>query len=339
LLGELATTSVNNNELLITATSTSGGQGTYTKGTASTQWVVGHKVLAMCDVKSSTTGFTVRMSLANNTQVKNVVGTITISSSWQTLSGVCDISEETKGTRICCVTSALAIGGTMSVRNVKAIDLTQMFGSTIADYIYTLEQNETGAGVALFKSIYPDDYYEYNTGTNEMVGSREGQTATINLGQTVYGGTLDVTNGKLTVTHGIVDLGTLSWGYDNTGGKAIFYSSSIRGLIKPPARMGIVPNVIAEIFKTVNAYSAGTPNPNDNQISVNTDGSIWVNDLSYTTSSSFKTAMNGVQLVYELATPVEYQLTPAQLTQLLGENNVWADSGNCIELEYFVKLN
>lgn len=44
------------------------------------------------------------------------------------------------------------------------IDLTQMFGSTIADYIYSLEQANSGAGVAWFKKLFPKDYYEYNAG-------------------------------------------------------------------------------------------------------------------------------------------------------------------------------
>lgn len=44
------------------------------------------------------------------------------------------------------------------------IDLTQMFGSTIADYIYSLEQSQAGAGVAWFKKLFPKDYYEYNAG-------------------------------------------------------------------------------------------------------------------------------------------------------------------------------
>lgn len=43
-------------------------------------------------------------------------------------------------------------------------DLTQMFGSTIADYIYSLEQSQAGAGVAWFKKLFPKDYYEYNAG-------------------------------------------------------------------------------------------------------------------------------------------------------------------------------
>lgn len=48
--------------------------------------------------------------------------------------------------------------------NPFIIDLTQMFGSTIADYIYSLEQSTAGAGVAWFKKLFPKDYYEYNAG-------------------------------------------------------------------------------------------------------------------------------------------------------------------------------
>lgn len=46
----------------------------------------------------------------------------------------------------------------------QLIDLTQMFGSTIADYIYSLEQGNTGAGVAFFRSLFPKPYYAYNAG-------------------------------------------------------------------------------------------------------------------------------------------------------------------------------
>ena len=48
--------------------------------------------------------------------------------------------------------------------NPFIIDLTQMFGSDIADYIYSLEQSQAGAGVAWFKKLFPKDYYEYNAG-------------------------------------------------------------------------------------------------------------------------------------------------------------------------------
>lgn len=44
------------------------------------------------------------------------------------------------------------------------IDLTAMFGASVADAIYALEQAEAGAGVAWFKKLFPKDYYPYNAG-------------------------------------------------------------------------------------------------------------------------------------------------------------------------------
>ena len=56
----------------------------------------------------------------------------------------------------------------VTLDNVKVYpqvhDLTQKFGSTIADYIYSLEQSQEGAGVAWFKKLFPNDYYAYNAG-------------------------------------------------------------------------------------------------------------------------------------------------------------------------------
>ena len=47
----------------------------------------------------------------------------------------------------------------------QVFDLTQMFGTTIADYIYTLETATPGAGVAWFRKLFPKPYYAYNAGT------------------------------------------------------------------------------------------------------------------------------------------------------------------------------
>jgi len=46
----------------------------------------------------------------------------------------------------------------------QSFDLTQMFGSTIADYIYSLETANAGAGVAWFRKLFPKPYYAYNAG-------------------------------------------------------------------------------------------------------------------------------------------------------------------------------
>lgn len=57
-------------------------------------------------------------------------------------------------------------GSTISNKKIypQIIDLTAMFGSTIADYIYSLEQSTAGAGVAWFRKLFPKPYYAYNPG-------------------------------------------------------------------------------------------------------------------------------------------------------------------------------
>ena len=55
------------------------------------------------------------------------------------------------------------------IKNYMHIDLTQALGSTIADYIYTLESGTAGAGVAWFRKLFPKPYYAYEAGKLESV--------------------------------------------------------------------------------------------------------------------------------------------------------------------------
>lgn len=61
--------------------------------------------------------------------------------------------------------NVMSVGEIATIRNAMLFDLTAIFGSTIADYIYSLEQSSAGAGVAFFRALFPEDYYEYNAGT------------------------------------------------------------------------------------------------------------------------------------------------------------------------------
>ena len=51
------------------------------------------------------------------------------------------------------------------VKNVNVIDLTACFGSEVADYLYTLESNTAGSGIALFRQLFPLDFYPFQTAT------------------------------------------------------------------------------------------------------------------------------------------------------------------------------
>lgn len=65
--------------------------------------------------------------------------------------------------------------------------------------------------------------------------------------------------------------------------------------------------------------------------------STWISDRDVYSVGG--TPTTGAQVVYELATPLTYQLTPIQVNSLLGANNVWNDTNGEIEVKYIRDLN
>lgn len=155
----------------------------------------------------------------------------------------------------------------------------------------------------------------------------DGHTTTTSLGRTVYGGTLDVVSGVLTVTHEILDLGSLNWQYNSSygSGGGAFYSTSKNFGYTDDSE---APNMTCSMYPVKSRndlYSSADP-----AFGVTGSGTTryaTVRDTRYTDPTAFKTAMNGVQLAYPTNDPQTYQLTPTQINTLLGENNVWADAG------------
>lgn len=151
---------------------------------------------------------------------------------------------------------------------------------------------------------------------------------------TVYGGMLDVKNGTLTVTHKMIDLGTLNWVYNNRGYFDGYTSTMRSDVLRPSSdndRVGLTCSRYIE-KTSASIYYDSTIN---NAIAINSvDGDVWVEDTAYTDAEVFKTAMSGVQLVYPLATPVAYTLTPTKIRTLLGENNIWTNDGCLLNIVY-----
>ena len=89
------------------------------------------------------------------------------------------------------------------VKDVMCIDLTLAFGSTIADYLYSLEQAEQGSGYATLKAwgFAKKDYYSYTAGTLESVCTSAQKTVGFNA--------YNHTTGKAKVVGGV--------GYQVTG--------------------------------------------------------------------------------------------------------------------------
>ena len=89
---------------------------------------------------------------------------------------------------------------TVQFKNITVFDLTQMFGTTIADYIYSLEQETAGAGVAWFKKLFPKEYYAYYTGPLQSVKTSAHKMVGFNAFDK---NASDITNGKYLDNNGV----------------------------------------------------------------------------------------------------------------------------------------
>lgn len=76
--------------------------------------------------------------------------------------------------------STFAESDSFTCSRPQLIDLTAMFGPTIADYIYSLEQSTAGAGVAWVKQYVPNDYYPYHEPSIESVNMSAHETVGFN---------------------------------------------------------------------------------------------------------------------------------------------------------------
>ena len=154
----------------------------------------------------------------------------------------------------------------------------------------------------------------------------QGNTATITLGQTVYQGTVDFDTGLMTVTHGIVDLGTLEWSLITDRFVAYFTGANF------PTNDGVEADVVCSNYP-VSTWYYGVRHVSEKLI-YPYSGMIGLNDSAYADAASLTTALDGVQLVYLLATPLTVQLTPAQLTLLEGYNYI-TSVANSISMDYY----
>lgn len=182
--------------------------------------------------------------------------------------------------------------------------------------VMTSVSSDSDLRFSLVESDTETDYIEY-----------VGQTYEIALPQTVYGGTLDVASGELVIDHALVDLGTLTWS-KATGNNYRNFNAVVADL----DYNSTVPYVIADCYKSV-AINAGATADGDNYIysrsASATSNTISIKDTSKAdmTVAEFKTAMSGHYAVYKMSTPQTLTLTPEQVTTLLGQNNIYADSG------------
>lgn len=148
-----------------------------------------------------------------------------------------------------------------------------------------------------------------------------GNRYTIQLGQTVYGGTLDVTNGTMTVDR-VTD--TLT-GHESIVVLDMYY---VVGTTHPHP-IWTAANVLCSHFARSGLNSVASGN-SPNNAWFRLDKTV----ADFATSDAFQayivnqhTAGTPVQISYRLATPITITLDPVTIAAIAGQtNNVWADA-------------
>ena len=112
-------------------------------------------------------------------------------------------------------------------------------------------------------------------------------------------------------TYGFVDLGSLEYSMLSVPQGTLF--RGVLTSIKRTTGSGILPNIICPIYRTTTQTDR-----TEESISQPTEsGNVDIIDSSYTSVSDFKTAMSGIYLIYELATPTTPTITEAEFNTLL----------------------
>ena len=222
--------------------------------------------------------------------------------------------------------------------NLQLFDLTALFGSTIADAIYQMEQTTAGSGVVFFRKYFPEDYYAYENGKLESVNvsahkaydSNAAEVSSITLdsskefrglyklvdGELRADGDVYEADGTVTRKYGIIDISTIpesSWSTSVQNNNRRF-----RTLLnfKTPPNNNTPFNAICNKYITTDANNPYLGNITD-CVCGETLGYICIYDNAYTTVAQFLSASSGVYLVYELATPTTESATPYTNPQLV----------------------
>ena len=170
------------------------------------------------------------------------------------------------------------------------------------------------------------DYAEYTQPT----------TTTLALGQTVYGGEVDVVGGEVeTAMVGVTLNGSENWQSAGSGANTLFY------LQGQDFYDGVVKNSASDISNIFVRAQVSTGNTNECFYIYQTGGNlarlnVRPNLTTYPDVASFKTLLSNtpLQVVFELATPTTAQITPAEINSRLGVNNVWHDGNGDTAVTY-----
>lgn len=134
-----------------------------------------------------------------------------------------------------------------------------------------------------------------------------------------------------------VDIGSFTWSASQIGTTGYYrmYSSDVQNIIKVAVSSSSVANILASIYNTITANQVYNRNKG---IAVMTNGNIVIYDDDYNQSDSataFKAHVDGVELIYELATPTTELVDAPQIEEAESYSCVISQGANAVEWSNF----
>ena len=237
-----------------------------------------------------------------------------------------DVATGTLNVQIWDETTSSSVWATRGVQSYTfTADSTHTYTLRLNRSIVDLSVSFSGLGVMLEKGSTAHSYEPYanicpisgRTQAEIVVKDEDDvtqDTVTISFGSTVYGGTLDVETGELTVDRAIVDMGLLTYTQQDTG-------------------------VLQTTKDNVQTVSGSNPKRSNNTgfIMDAWTGYDTANNMRIYTdilAANFAAAASGHYLCFSLETPTTTTLTAQQIALLKGINNISTDADS-LTITYF----
>ena len=169
----------------------------------------------------------------------------------------------------------------------------------------------------------------------------QGTTYTVSFSSagTVYGGTVNIVSGELTVTHAKFKLSDCVNGSYVSGSKVFGFQFNSLGINTNRTASGVegcISDMLSNYYTGSSISLGSIPNGSFcvNLTAMSSGNStITLKDTNYTTVADVLTAYGDAEFVVPYSTPTTVQLTAQQVSLLIGTNNIWSDTGD-VSVEY-----
>lgn len=195
---------------------------------------------------------------------------------------------------------------TETVEGTNSVSFNTDLANDLVDLEVGIEATQSGSGTPSPTNVRPI------VGVTNKSIIVNGNNVTISLGQSVYGGVLNVVSGLLKITHVVISKNISDM--NNTEAYPGWRNSGIRSIIGTGIDGNA--NTLVNIGST---YSFNTKSSNDiiylARGDYNRTQSQWINDFPSLT----------VEMLVPYATPIEITLTPSQIATIIGDNTIVTD--------------